>query len=534
MYQTGKGHQRKIEVLEPDERLLGLTSEGILYMKADDKSEKLDVYVTNGFREKQYDFGVVEGDLRSAFTVKDTLVLHVSDDNHARSRILFWNMADKNIYGYNATENLMITGCKEVSEPEWQQKNRKSLLEMQGVGNRVKHIMGRVRTSEEDQEIVLNRWKDRMKSWNMPALICCLLLCGLSTFVLFTSDALESVREYRGLSYHIERLVCSILFLLVITISAKTCLPFLLKCIKKDQFFGIGGTAIVVMYSIAAMMMMDPDLIVFWFRVEHMLLLWIPFACWYSLNRPKGNMIWFLLSLLMTHSFVYGAIYLQDDYSTTYLLQLAMTAVATIVIAEFFRSRRSFRAGLIRIGILMVATVGSCWFLLRSKGVLTLLMERMESRLLNMRYWWGSLNNRCRQVLQGAQWFGSAKTEFQLEASYKDTYSMDYVQRYFINFLIREYGLVLGISAALLAVIFVWALIRGARRQICKLDRSICMSCAAYFGIQLLIALPANFGLQWLPPYRVDFMNISVGNWTGGILALGIYMAFYEAHRQSR
>ncbi len=534
LYQTGKGHQRKIEVLEPDERLLGLTSEGILYMKADDKSEKLDVYVTNGFREKQYDFGVVEGDLRSAFTVKDTLVLHVSDDNHARSRILFWNMADKNIYGYNATENLMITGCKEVSEPEWQQKNRKSLLEMQGVGNKVKHIMGRVRTSEEDQEIVLNRWKDRMKSWNMPALICCLLLCGLSAFVLFASDALEMVREYRGLSYHIERLIRSILSLLVITISAKVCLPFLLKCIKKDQFFGIGGTAIVVMYSIAAIMMMDPDLIVFWFRVEHMLLLWIPFACWYSLNRPKGNMLWFLLLLLMAVSYMYGSIYLLERYSTTYLLQLTVTAMITIVITEFHRNRHTFWAGLIKIGISAIGVIGALWYLLKSQEVFSWRLEHMESSLWHMRYWWGSLNDWCREVLQEARWFGKAKTDLQLEVAYNNTYSMDYVQRYFINFLIQEYGLVLGVVAAILAVTFVWALIRGARRQICKLDRSICMSCAVYFGIQLLIAMPANFGLQWLPPYQVDFMSISVGSWSGGIQALGIYMAFYKAHRQSR
>ena len=60
------------------------------------------------------------------------------------------------------------------------------------------------------------------------------------------------------------------------------------------------------------------------------------------------------------------------------------------------------------------------------------------------------------------------------------------------------------------------------------------MSCAVYFAIQLVVALPANFGLQWVPPYRIDFLGVSTGFWYTGILALSIYMAFYKAHKQMR
>ena len=91
--------------------------------------------------------------------------MHVSDSSNTRSRVLFWNMEDKNIYGYNATENLMITGCKAVTEPEPQAKNRKALLEMQGIGKPIRHVIGKVRVDEEELEIVLNKFKDRIRSW---------------------------------------------------------------------------------------------------------------------------------------------------------------------------------------------------------------------------------------------------------------------------------------------------------------------------------------------------------------------------------
>lgn len=534
LYQTGKGHQRMIEVLEQDEILLGLTSEGIMYLKTDDETESVDVYVTNGFRQRQYDFGAVEGTLRSAFMVKDTLVLHVSDENNTRSRILFWNMADKNIYGYNATENLMITGCKEVVEPEPQQKNRKSLLEMQGVGGSIRHVIGKVRNREEEQEIALNRWKNRFQNWNVPALTCSLLLCGLSAFILFTSDALETMREYWGMSYYIGRFVQSMILFLVIMVSAKMFLPYGMNLIKKGQFFGIGGVAVVVMYCVAAAMMMDPELIVFWFRVDFMLLLWIPLACWYSLNRPKGKFLWFWLLILMVVSFMYGTMYLNEHYSTTYLLQLVSTALATIVIAEFIRNRRSFWVGLVKISFLVVVTLGSVWFVVKSENLFSWRFARLESEFKHMEYWWGSLNEHCWQVLQNAKWIGGAETEYLIKPAQGSAYSLDYLHRYFINFLIQEYGLVLGILVTMLLIVFVWALLRGARRQLCKLDRSICMSCAIYFAIQLLISLPANFGLQWIPPHRIAFLGVSTSLWYTHILALGIYMAFYKAHKQMR
>lgn len=165
LYQAGRGHQCKVDVLGQDEVLLGLTSHGVMYMKTGDEGENTDIYVTNGFRQLQYSLGKVEGTVQNAFTVGDTLAMHVSDSSNTRSRVLFWNMEDKNIYGYNATENLMITGCKAVTEPEPQAKNRKALLEMQGIGKPIRHVIGKVRVDEEELEIVLNKFKDRIRSW---------------------------------------------------------------------------------------------------------------------------------------------------------------------------------------------------------------------------------------------------------------------------------------------------------------------------------------------------------------------------------
>ena len=533
LYQAGKGHQRKIAVMDSDEILLGLTTEGVVLLKVSDEMGTVDVYVTDGHRQRQYDFGALEGTLRSTFTVKNTLVLHVSDDNNTRSRILFWNMADKIIYGYNATENLMITGCKDVSEPE-QQKNRKSLLEMQGVGDAVKHIMGKVHTSEDEQEIALNKWKDRFKSWNVPALICCLLLCGISTFVLFKADTVHLLRNSYGISYYFERIAKALIQLLIMLVCMKTFLPYFIKCIKKEQFFGVGGPIIIALFCVVVIWMTSPGLIVFWFRIDMLVVLWIPLACWYSLNRPRRRILWFLLLILMVVSIMYSTIYLKEYYSTIQLLQLVFVAMMTIVIAEFSRNRRSFWIGLTKVGIVVVGTVGAVWYILQSREVFAWRIESMESRISYMKYWWGSLNNQCMQVLQKAGWFGGVETEYALVPRYDDAYSMDYLQRYFINFVIQEYGLVLGIVTAAIAVIFVVSLFRGAIRQICKLDRCICMSCAAYFAIQLVIALPANFGFQWLPPYKIDFLNIYAGSWLAGILALSVYMAFYKAHRQMR
>ena len=534
LYQAVRGHQQKMEVLESDEILLGLTSRGVMYMKIDSENGNAGIYVTNGFRQQQYDFGEVEGTIQNAFTMKDTLVLHVSDSNNTRSRILFWNIDDKSIYGYNATENLMITGCKEVTEPEPQAKNRKTLLEMQGIGNPVRHIIGKVQINEEEQEIALNKLKERIKNWNVPALICCCLLFVLSAVILFGTDVVEAVREHWGTDYYGNRFLSTLFYFLVVMVCTKVFLPYFMKLIKQEKFFGISGVAVIAMFCVASAFMTSQALKVFWFRIDILIVMWIPLASWYSLKRPKRRIAWFLLLLLMAVAFMYGTLPLHEYYSTTYLLQLILTVLATIVIAEFIRNRRSFWIGVAKSGFILAISAGALWFTLRSQDLSSVRLVNMENHITHMKYWWGSLNYRCQQVLQHAKLFGASETEHLTMPAYGDAYSMDYVQRYFINFLIQEYGLVLGIGTALLSVAFVMALIRGARRQICKLDRSICMSCAVYFAIQLAVALPANFGLQWLPPYRLDFLGINSGSWHTGILALSIYMAFYKAHKQMR
>ena len=433
LYQSVKGHQRNVDVLEPDEVLLGLTSHGVMYMKTDDEDENADIYVANEYRQVQYGFGEVEGTINNAFTVKDTLVMHVSDSNHTRSRILFWNMADKNIYGYNATENLMITGCKSVTEPEPQAKNRKTLLEMQGIGNPIRHVIGKVRVSEEERESVLNKLKDRMKSWNVPALICSVLLCVLSAVILFGTDALASVREYRGNAYYVERLLSMLASFLVVMVCTKLFLPYFMKVIKREKFFGIGGVAVIAMFCVASAIMTSPELIVFWVRIDVLLMLWIPLACWCSLNRPKRKLIWFLLLTMMVVAFMCGTLLLNEYYSTTYLLQLVLTALATVVTAEFIRNRRSFWVGVAKIAFVLAASAASLWFTLRSQGA-SLRLVNVENSIRDMEYWWGSLNYHCQQVLQHAKLFGASEMEYLVKPVYRDVYSMDYLPAIFHQF----------------------------------------------------------------------------------------------------
>lgn len=278
--------------------------------------------------------------------------------------------------------------------------------------------------------------------------------------------------------------------------------------------------------------MTNPALQVFWIRIDILLFLWIPFAAGYSLNRPKRKMGWIILMLAMLVSFAYGLLSLERYYSTTYLAQLLLTAFVTVMVSEFIRNKRTFWVGIAKALFIMVFEAGVLWFVLKSEEAFLWRWENMDISFKAC--WWGSLNEHCKQVLQQAKWIGSTEMEEAIRAGYPDAFALDYLRRYFINFLIQEHGLILGIVAAAISVSFVWALVSGARRQLCKIDRCICMSCAAYFAVQLVIALPANFGLQWIPPYVISFLGANAGFWYTDMLALSVYMAFYKAHKQTR
>ena len=147
-------------------------------------------------------------------------------------------------------------------------------------------------------------------------------------------------------------------------------------------------------------------------------------------------------------------------------------------------------------------------------------------------FWWENLREYCVQVLRNARWIGRANMDFEIFIYSQKSYAYDYIERYFINYLIREYGLIMGLIAILLFLVLVISLVIGAKRQLYKLDRCICMSCAVYFIFQMFFSIPANLGMQWFPPYTLSFLGVKAGVWYSDVIALSVYMAFYNAHKQ--
>ena len=189
----------------------------------------------------------------------------------------------------------------------------------------------------------------------------------------------------------------------------KIIFPYGMKIVKWEQFFGISGLWMIALAVITT----NPALLGFKFSISILLLLWIPYAAAYSLNRPKKSYKWFLMLLIMLVSFVYAALRAQEYYSSVFLLQIVLTAILTVIISEFIRNRRILLIGILNFSVCIII-IAILSVIIRKFVGEPVMWSYIQNELEYKVFWWENLREYCVQVLRNARWIGRANMDFEI------------------------------------------------------------------------------------------------------------------------
>ena len=147
------------------------------------------------------------------------------------------------------------------------------------------------------------------------------------------------------------------------------------------------------------------------------------------------------------------------------------------------------------------------------------------------------LKEYCLDVFKAAELIGPADVpmpDFFISDT-RDYYTMmrvEYMGAYFLNYVIREYGLLPAYGCILLILGLVISMLIGVRGQESPLDRYICMSSTVFIIVEAVLAFLSSTGMLSIPAICTPFLNYAGTLYKGDQLALCIYIAFYHAHRQ--
>jgi len=452
------------------------------------------------------------------------VVFHVFHRIRESEQIIFWDIKTTQVYSHRAIEGTAAVGCTGVEEAASQERKARTLLNIQGVGKREPHRLGTSTDISIHNTLEQKSCVDRLKNWNLGAMLFFLLLTALNGLFIFSASDSEIFLYYKA------QYIRMLLFFLICVFAAKAALPPLTVRWSWQGVYGIAYPALTVCWMVLCLAF--PYAYTIYSLSRSLAFLSIPFFIVYILHS-RYSLVKTTFPILVLGIMLVFTTFLVNRPSNIYYLELHFLLIAVIVLTLRIRIRK--RPQFIRV----MAVYLVCFITVAL--VLLVLGRGIKPEEL---YWkiaqpeqYAQVVEYCRNVWASAKWIGPAEVPAPVffTGDYVDDFTgmwSVYIGSYFLNYVLREYGLLPACGCVLLVLGTIIFMLIGVKKQECTLDRCICMSCTLFLLLETVLAVFASVGLQVIPPNCVPFLSGCAHLYRGSYMALCIYMAFYRAHKQ--
>lgn len=470
--------------------------------------------------------GMEQQNFMDAFVVGNIFVGLVPDETGIYGdKIYFWNTEKNFLYDYEISEKVYVAGCK-VDEEEIEKRNEK-LAHMEGMSKPARHIFRKVERFENKIKFRSVETRQLLKQWNYPALICVIILLALDVFLRFlTRNSLQySNREFVYLLQNC--LLMGVLYCMVIFI-LKAGYPHLICIMQQESIYSNK----VNIFIKVLMLLFFNFLLFFYTNLLHMntsirIFLIIPFvwAYFYCCPIKKGKAlavgvayIGVLIVLILIE--VPQSIILKMEiiifviFSNVYILQQCRLHI---------EGKKRFRKTLLCICFVVLFAIVIAWKKMNSGENLW-----GADRLYNLIFYWSQYFEHIRATIFSYNFWGAMNT---LEEAYSE---VDFYQNFTLSYVMEHYGILCGIIIMSVIGFMLYFLWKGAKDQTILIDKCACVSCTIYMITETIVAVLPALGIGVLPPCRLPFWGGRISDQRTTWMALGIYMAFYQAHRRCR
>lgn len=515
-----------VDSVNGNKQVIGVTETGILYALNQDVGEA-DMKLYRPGREELIKIGGMEQqNFMDAFVVGNIFVGLVPDETGIYGdKIYFWNTEKNFLYDYEISEKVYVAGCK-VDEEEIEKRNEK-LAHMEGMSKPARHIFRKVERFENKIKFRSVETRQLLKQWNYPALICVIILLALDVFLRFlTRNSLQySNREFVYLLQNC--LLMGVLYCMVIFI-LKAGYPHLICIMQQESIYSNK----VNIFIKVLMLLFFNFLLFFYTNLLHMntsirIFLIIPFvwAYFYCCPIKKGKAlavgvayIGVLIVLILIE--VPQSIILKMEiiifviFSNVYILQQCRLHI---------EGKKRFRKTLLCICFVVLFAIVIAWKKMNSGENLW-----GADRLYNLIFYWSQYFEHIRATIFSYNFWGAMNT---LEEAYSE---VDFYQNFTLSYVMEHYGILCGIIIMSVIGFMLYFLWKGAKDQTILIDKCACVSCTIYMITETIVAVLPALGIGVLPPCRLPFWGGRISDQRTTWMALGIYMAFYQAHRRCR